>query len=118
MDSYRASTASFSATTAGTQIHTARTFLGIVVRGAAQCVVYKGNAATGGQEIGYAEGTATVPGYDIPAFGVDVDKAGTPPALPVDPPPPGGAQPFDPGLGGIFVVITGTPTLVLVRYST
>lgn len=104
MADLRASTKVFNNNGAGTAIPEARKYLGISLLGgsdAALVKVFKGGAATAGNEIGFASAAAGVAGDDTPGFASDVDV---------------GAAAH--GVGGIFVVVSGTTPIACIRYST
>lgn len=90
--------------TAGTAIPEARKYLGMAVVAAAAAVtvvVYKGAAATAGNELGVCNAAIGTSNSDSPGFASDVDV---------------GAASH--GAGGIFVVVTGAGAIACVRYST
>lgn len=91
--------------TAGTAIPEARKYGGcnLIPDGtnAASVIVYKGGAATDGNQVGGARAPATQNAVDQLTEPGDLD-VGTPP----------------PTVTGLFVVVTGTNAVAIVRYST
>lgn len=86
-----------------TAIPTARKYLGCILfpdgTNAATVIVYQGNAATGGKEVGAVRCTATESNRDEPPCPVELD-------------------PESRSTEGLFVVVAGTGAFALVRYST
>lgn len=110
---YKASTSATTGAQAGIYIAAARAYLGaVLVAGQANATlrVYRGNAATAGNEIG-AINLVTTGTFDedSPNFAVDVDLP-----TPATPKIPGQQS----GAAGIFIVVVNTAGLALVRYST